>query len=247
MVFADLGRAGVRLIERILRRYYDIVPVNDAPDCIVGIGRDRSRHDLVLADGTAVRAGDPLLVLHFWNERLHAPVHPVASASAAILHGGRTNFGDLAKLLQNRPEYAGVRALRADIGFIPDARLPQAQRLAALFGFSFVPGERPGWHILRPAFWQNLFSYWLLWTYNPAALATIPFAQLRRCEIWMSRAQFLARYGRDRVPAPELPRHRLAAGAAPASADGHGVHHLADTTQKDGDKMAPARARSAEE
>lgn len=42
-------------------------------------------------------------------------------------------------------------------------------------------------------FWENLYSWLLLWTYNPNSLRTYSFSQLRRMEFWASRQDFLAK------------------------------------------------------
>jgi hypothetical protein len=44
-------------------------------------------------------------------------------------------------------------------------------------------------------FWENFFSWWLMWTYNDASLHSREFWRLQRTEIWMTADEFIRRYG----------------------------------------------------
>jgi len=44
-------------------------------------------------------------------------------------------------------------------------------------------------------FWENFYTWMLMWTYNPGSLRYRGLWGLRRAEIWMSAEEFLRRYG----------------------------------------------------
>ena len=60
-------------------------------------------------------------------------------------------------------------------------------------GFTVLPCHRPLGAFGE--FWENLFSWWLMWAYNPPSLKSRRFWRLQRTEIWMTTAEFFRRYG----------------------------------------------------
>ena len=51
-------------------------------------------------------------------------------------------------------------------------------------------------------FWENFYSWALLWTYNPASLHHRRLLTMRRREFWISAEAFVARYGPTPVRTP---------------------------------------------
>jgi hypothetical protein len=45
-------------------------------------------------------------------------------------------------------------------------------------------------------FWENFYTWWLLWTYNPPSVRHLNIFNLERNEFWMTREKFLARFGK---------------------------------------------------
>jgi YkoP domain len=196
MSFPSIGRAGVRAIDLILVRYYGVFEYTSDPISIMRLSRSRSPRDVVLTDGARVQKGEPLLVVHFRNEQIAAALSGGVSLDWGLvfLRGARRSFRLLAQFLSARREYDDVRAIYADFGFVQDDRMEQMGRMITQLGFDFIPRERPGWDVRQRAFWDNVFSWWLMWTYNPASLAGKSFAHMRRCELWMSRARLIRKY-----------------------------------------------------
>jgi len=60
-------------------------------------------------------------------------------------------------------------------------------------GFTVLPYYRPMGRFGE--FWENLFSWWLMWTFNTSSLYSRKFWYLQRTEIWMTRDDFLQRFG----------------------------------------------------
>jgi hypothetical protein len=45
-------------------------------------------------------------------------------------------------------------------------------------------------------FWENFFSWMIIWTFNPDSLPDRSLLSLRRSEMWMAREAFLERYAK---------------------------------------------------
>jgi hypothetical protein len=198
------------------------------PRCLLRIVHGQSPRALVLADGARIAAGDVVLKAHLWNEHLPSPSDEGLTRGFFLLRDGQTSLQQLARFLESRPDLDEVRAIYGEVGFLSDDRLPQARRIAARLGFELIAGERPGWNPFQTAFWRNIESWRLLRRFNPAGLERTGFAQLRRCEAWLSREQLLARYGPAHAAVPvahaptivadELPLLHRPATVAPALA-----------------------------
>ncbi len=63
------------------------------------------------------------------------------------------------------------------------------------FGFTVLPYHNPLGKFGE--FWENLFSWWLMYAFNTASMDTRKFWQLERTEIWMDRDEFIRRYGEN--------------------------------------------------
>ena len=44
-------------------------------------------------------------------------------------------------------------------------------------------------------FWENMYSWALMWTFNPGSLRGKRFLRLQRYEFWISRQALVQRYG----------------------------------------------------
>ncbi len=187
----------VRVIDRVLTAHYRIFAFTDDPACVFRLGPARAPRPMVLADGTCLARNEPLLEMHFWNERL--PVFDALGATAgsglALARSIRRSLFLLAGFLSSAPEYAPVRALHAEIGFLQASEFPQLRRLAESLGFDFAAAAPPGPRFWKRDFWANFYSWWLMWAYNPASLRGKHFFRMARCEVWLSRAALMERYG----------------------------------------------------
>jgi YkoP domain len=194
---AALGCAGVRVIDLTLKRYYRVFEFTDDPACILRAAPSVSARDIVLSDGVRVARGEPILELHFWNERLPALPHGGASLAwgIEITQRGRHSLHLLAAYLACEPRFNRVRVLHGESGFLELSQFPEMRALVEHWGFDFMEGETPGWRVWNFAFWQNLFSWWLMWTYNPSSLHGKHFHEIGRSELWMSRSTLMKEFG----------------------------------------------------
>lgn len=221
--FGRLGRCLVRALDAVLRRSLHVQSFTDDPVCILRLSPGRAREALVLEDGTQIRPGDPVIDLHFWNERV-----PPMPESGPDLRWAREMYRRfvaslrlLAQHLAESPSHADVQAIRGEFGFLSGEGLDAQRELFRRLGLEVrrLRAARGAWGRFAE-FWQNLFSYWLIWTYNPASLRDKHLLGLERCQVWMSRGALLARYG----AAPQGPQPSAPAptGATPGDRSARG-------------------------
>ncbi len=195
-MFAHIGRAGVRVIDLALQRHYRLFLFSDDPACILRVAPTVSAHDVMLHDGTRVAHGEPILEMHLWNERLPALPHGGATLAWGVDFARRTRYSLqlLAYYLAREPRFIQIRALHAELGVLELGQFPEMCALVEHLGFEFVVGDAPGWRIWKCAFWQNLFSWWLMWTFNPASLEGKHFGKMARGELWLARATLMGNH-----------------------------------------------------
>lgn len=166
----------------------------DDPRCILRLRTTRASRALSLPDGM-LAAGEPVLELHLWNSRI-PPMDGSGSGLAwvnQIHHEFIASLRLAAREMQTDPRLAGVCAVSATSAFLyvstNPARVDQWQRL----GFS-----RRRYHSPLGAFgefWENFYSWGLMWTYNPRSVKNRSLLAARRYEIWISAREFTRRYG----------------------------------------------------
>jgi len=144
-----------------------------------------------LPDGTAVRRGEMVAEIHFWNRRLAAREHGAAGGITwRFARDFRADLGALARALEGGQLHGAVVAVYGASPLAP---------AAARFGFFIRP--------LPPGLRRSLLTAWqqgVRRAFRPRALP--PDVGAASAELWMSRAELRRRY----VSRPE--RH----GAGPA-------------------------------
>ncbi len=193
---ARIGRMGIQGIDWILRRYYGVYPFTDREGCILRLAWGRSREERQLSDGTRIQPGDPLVHLHLWNERLRDLPQDRGSLGwgRQLMRMMVSSLSMLAAHLNEIEGGPSVVALSGESGLLTDLRA--AKVVAIPLGFDVVLKEPPGLRVWRRAFWDNFYSYLLLWAFGPASMRGKRLASLNRVVIWMSRERLFERYGR---------------------------------------------------
>lgn len=198
-------RALIRGLDALLRRATGVYEFSAEPGIILRLQIARAPHALPLPGGE-VPAGEPVLLLHLWNERMP----PIPRAGPELGWAARTSrqfaysLRAVAEQMGSSRRLAGIRAVGGvTILFFPGDR-SGGERLMRRLGFTLMP-----WHLRLGRFgefWENLYSWALLWTYNVASMNQRQLLALRRAEFWMPVDDFLRRYGqaapaRDRANA----------------------------------------------
>lgn len=183
--------AVMRATDLLLRRVYGVQSFNDDPNCLLRIARGTASHDVLLSDGVAVHAGDPIIALHFWNERMprFGPSGPDFAWARLFRHRVLFSLHALACHLKKNDEWDDARAIFGCVTFGSRARRWQIRLAAARFGFELVPGEPPNGLHQRG---EDILIWGFVRAFNPAALHRHSLWR-DRTELWISRARLLRR------------------------------------------------------
>jgi hypothetical protein len=194
-------RALVRRLDGLLRRANGVFEFCTQEDCVLRLQLRGAPHQLHLSDGVEVRAGDPVVMIHLWNEHV-PPLGPDGPDLAWASRMGRMLLGSyraVARWLADQPRMANVRAVGGVTVLISPHGGGGSLRLMQRLGFEVLPYHVPLGHPLGRfgEFWENLYTWWLMWAYNAASLRHRRLLRLCRTEFWMSARAFLERYGRS--------------------------------------------------
>jgi len=197
-IAASLARGVVRRFDGFLRRRLGVFHYSEDPGCRLRLSLPRTPYAVHLADGTDVAAGDTVANVHLWNERM-----PPIPAEGADLRWAREwqrgmtySLRLLAAYLDADPRYAAIPAVYGQIGFATTRDADTGSHLLRALGFEmFRPRAKGGLWWRFSEFWQNVYSYALLWTYNPNSLRDKPFSAIERLDLFMSRNKLRERYG----------------------------------------------------
>lgn len=184
----------IRCFDRFLRWALGVFEFCDDPGCILRVQRARAAHVVPLADGQ-VPADAPILVLHLWNEHLPPipPAGPDLTWATQTQRRLAVSFRALARQVQQDPRLAGVQAVGGiTVLFFPGDG-SGGEKLFKHLGFAVYPYHSPLGHFGE--FWENLYTWGIMWTFNAVSLRQRRLLQLRHSEIWMSTDRLLKRYG----------------------------------------------------
>lgn len=187
-------RAGIRWIDSIIRKSEHSYEYCNDPDCVLRVQLLPSPHPATFG-GKVIQKGDPLLAIHVWNERM--PQIPFGGADLRwainIRRQTQHSFRQLATVMQKDSIYTPVKAIFGVSVLFSSNNHTGGMRMMQSFGFTVVPYHNPLGKFGE--FWENLFSWWLMYAYNSGSMDTRKFWQLERTEIWMDRNEFIRRYG----------------------------------------------------
>jgi hypothetical protein len=183
-------RRVIRGFDAFLAKALGVFEFTQDPRCILRLQRAKLNHRLTLK-GAGLAPGVPVLMLHLWNDRVPPlPAGGVNLAWARQISRSMTDSLHLAHacVLQELPQThplaigaitvfghaSGTADILAHLGFLPH---PYRSPLGRF-------GE----------WWENAYTWALMWTYNPASLRGKRLSRLRRTEYWMSTSDFLDRF-----------------------------------------------------
>lgn len=182
-------------LDQWLRERQGIYEYTDHAQCLFRIQRERAPHWFDCSDGTRVRAGDPIIGLHLWNE--HIPVMgrsgPTLVWARRTLRALDTSLCELAHFLYRRAEYADVRALYGNMCLGTAAQCEQLGRILRPYGFEVLSGRKGRPSGSLHGLGQNILTALLVLATNPATLRTALLRRYRE-RLILSRAILESHY-----------------------------------------------------
>lgn len=184
-------------LDSALRRRQSIIEYTRDATCILRIKLYRIEADIVLADGSAARAGARIVDLHLWNEQ----IPPMAEQGASIAWARqmdlcfRHSLRELARYLAARPDLDDVALIRCTMAFGGPERNRQTVRMIGRYGFEPVPTVAPA--TLRERahrFGENILISLMVLVRNAAALRRDTLRR-GRTQVFLSRQVLEQRYG----------------------------------------------------
>lgn len=182
-----IPRVSIKVLDRILRHLLGIQEFSREPGCILRYSRTRSRMGVTLPRGEIVRSGDPILELHFWNERLGTDSRP-RSSPTALRSALRQSLALLAEQLQSDEHFADIKAVHATLARIPS----RSCHIHHPFGCT-VNIEPCSTSRRTHDFLENFLIHSLRWAFNPRQVKQRSF-RLSRLELWISVSDLKARF-----------------------------------------------------
>jgi len=191
-----IGRAAVRGLDVLVRRAYHVREFTQDENCILRIALGRSAKDMTLSDGTRVERGEVVGELHLWNERLPRMDEEGPSLQWALTtyRLWRASLKKLTAYLENDPQFENIRAFRGESALLKDDL--EGSALFERLGFDLVRRNRTSRLERFAEFWENLYTWWLVWTFNPGSLRSKNLSRMERAQIWISRRALIEKYGR---------------------------------------------------
>ncbi len=185
----------IRSFDDWLSRVEGVEPFTDDPEVILRLQQGRIGWDVPLSEGTIPR-GSQVAFVHLWNERMPviAPAGPDLAWAARTQRAVVYSFRSLGGYLCAARRLDAIKAVGGTIAQVQLQGPDGGRRLLEHLGFSIFPYHRPGGAFGE--FWENFYTWWLMWTYNPASAARRSLFSLRRNEFWMTSRSFEARFGK---------------------------------------------------
>lgn len=193
---AAVLRRAIREFDGYLSRRCGVGPFSGDERCLLRRAVIPSPGDCLLADGTRIVAGDPVIDLHLWNE--HIPPVPEGGPDLAwgrlVAQRLQHSLGLLCTAVRTDPDLCAAKAIRAKTNFVGWGEQGESlSRLIGRFGFKDVSeGAASIPERVHDAF-ENVLIGALTWTHNPRALRRGKLVRRRR-PVWMSVDVLRRRY-----------------------------------------------------
>jgi len=185
-------RKAIRLFDKGLRHALGVFEFCEVPDCLLRVRVTIAPHNLAL-QGWAVPKGVPILELHLWNEHIPPlpPSGPDLVWAVQMRRRLTISFQTLADQVQRDPRFANVQAVGGITVLLSPGSDPGGEKLFQRLGFRVFPYHNPLGSFGE--FWENFYSWWIMWAFNPATLRHRRLIGLQRSEVWMPIDEFISR------------------------------------------------------
>jgi hypothetical protein len=168
---------------------------SDNPDCIFRLSLGVIRKDAPLLDGTLLKEGEPVGVLHIWNE--HMPPIPPSGTDLAwacvTKRAARKSLCLLADYVNNNPELDRLRAFGGESFFLYTRR---TSRLLERIGFEGAVDPPPArWQERLRMRGVRLWTWLLRRAFNSQSVREHRPKDLLPQHAWLTRRTLMERYG----------------------------------------------------
>ena len=192
----------MNILRLIIRRFDDwlshvegVEPFTDDPQVILRLQNGRADWNILLPEGK-ISLGSNVLFLHLWNERIPS-IPPQGPDLGWARHTQRLMVNSFKAIAQHIQETLTLQSTQAIGGIIAQINVEGSDGGRAMLehlGFTIFPYHRPAGAFGE--FWENFYTWWLMWTFNPASLQYHKLWGLHRAEFWMTKEKFLELYGK---------------------------------------------------
>lgn len=187
----------IRHFDAWLSHRYGIYAFEDKEGILLRVQEIHLKRDLTLPYALVGR-GSRALLLHLWNERI-PPMPPAGPDLAYAVRLRRCllfSLQEVACYLEHAPGLQDVEVVGGVTAHLSLQGTAEGKSLLEHWGFTVLPYHRPAGAFGE--FWENFYTWWLMWTFNPASVRHRPCWTLQRLEFWATRQVFLERYGQSR-------------------------------------------------
>jgi hypothetical protein len=170
---------------------------SDDPRCILRLGVATARADVELADGTVVRRGDTVGVLHLWNEHMPQipPNGPDLAWAKEFKRSLVLSFRLLASHVAQDPALADIQAI---VGDIPLTYTPATIRMLQRIGLQVITPAPPRGLVNRGIdLGMRIWTWLLRRAFNPGSMQDLRLSDLHHRSVWSSRRTLIALHGSD--------------------------------------------------
>ncbi|NPV76455.1 MAG: hypothetical protein HPY59_08760 [Anaerolineae bacterium] len=164
--------------------------------CILRAELRRARRDLNLPE-ISLKKGEPFIKFHLWNSHLPAMPESGPDLGWATETWQRFQFSLrlLARQIENDPALNSAKAICGVSSLFSLQGKDSGARLMRRLGFVVVENPSPLGAV--GGFLENLYSWLLMWAYNPASLRSHTLPRLQRTALWMTTATLRERFGKS--------------------------------------------------
>lgn len=192
--------SAVFALDRWLRKRQGIYEYTANPRCLFRLQRARADCSVVLADRTRVRKGDPILMLHLWNE--HIPPMgrqgPTLAWARQAITALDLSLYELARYCGRQRDLDDVTSIWGDMRVGSIAQSAQISRIVERYGFEEIAsGTEVDGRGLLHRIGDGLLILMLVLATNPAALRS-SFLRYFNKRVILSRAVLESRGGQIR-------------------------------------------------
>jgi hypothetical protein len=187
-------RALIRRFDAFLARRQGVFNFTDDADCLLRLQVTVAPHRLRFPD-QVVERGEPVLLIHLWNEHTPqiSPAGPDLAWAKTLQRDFIKSLQKVGRYMQEEPSLADIRAIGGITVLMFTGNRHSGERFMQRLGFTVIPYASPLGRFGE--FWENFYSWVLIWTYNPTSLHHKKFFRQRRAEFWMPAEKFLDRFG----------------------------------------------------